>query len=100
MACRLLLAVWLVLAMWTGLTGSVCKLAWNSGVGNEKNIMIFAYTALAPCRQQHANLSTPRTVTMRSIFAHDIVYCTAESDSSGDFEVWYRLSKFKLHEHI
>ena len=66
MACRLLLAVckillllllWLVLAMWTGLTGFVCKLACNSGaIGDEKH-MIFECAAMAPLRQQHADLS-------------------------------------------
>ena len=46
----------------------VC-LACNSGaVGDEKH-MIFECTALAPLRQQHADLSTPRTVTMHSFFA-------------------------------
>ena len=38
----------------------------NGGaVGDEKH-MIFECTALAPLRQQHADLVTPRTVTMRS----------------------------------
>ena len=78
MACRLLLAVckillllllWLVLAMWTGLTGFVCKLACNSGaIGDEKH-MIFECAAIAPLWQQHADLFTPRTDTMRSFFA-------------------------------
>ena len=31
--------------------------------------MIFECTALAPLRQQHADLFTPRTGTMRSCFA-------------------------------
>ena len=45
------------------------SLACNSGaVGDEKH-MIFECTALAPLRQQHADLFTPRTVTMRSFFA-------------------------------
>ena len=46
----------------------VC-LACNSGaVGDEKH-MIFECNALAPLRHQHADLFTPRTVTMRSFFA-------------------------------
>jgi hypothetical protein len=46
----------------------VC-LACNSGaIGDEKHL-IFECTALAPVRQQHADLFTPRTDTMRSFFA-------------------------------
>jgi len=46
----------------------VC-LACNSGaIGDEKH-MYFECTALAPLRQQHADLFTPRTDTMRSFFA-------------------------------
>ena len=46
----------------------VC-LACNSGAdGDEKN-MIFECTALAPLRQQHGDLFTPCTVTMRSCLA-------------------------------
>ena len=44
-------------------------LACNSGaVGDEKH-MIFECAAIAPLRQQHADLFTPRTDTMRSFFA-------------------------------
>ena len=53
MACQLQLAVWLVLAIWGGLTGSHC-----GAVGDEKHV-IFECTALAPLRKQHANLFTP-----------------------------------------
>ena len=46
----------------------VC-LACNSGaIGDEKH-MIFECAAIAPLRQQHADLFTPRTDTMRSFFA-------------------------------
>ena len=46
----------------------VC-LACNSGaVGDEKH-MIFECAAIAPLRQQHVDLFTPRTDTMRSFFA-------------------------------
>ena len=46
----------------------VC-LACNSGaIGDEKH-MIFERTALAPLRQRHVDLFTPRTDTMRSFFA-------------------------------
>ena len=46
----------------------VC-LACNSGaIGDEKH-MVFECTALAPLRQQYADLFTPRTETMRSFFA-------------------------------
>ena len=46
----------------------VC-LACNSGaIGDEKQ-MIYEYTALAPLRQQHTDLFTPPTDTMRSFFA-------------------------------
>ena len=61
MACQLLLAVWLVLAMYTGLTGFV----WFATV---VLLAMKSITALAPLRQQHANLFTPRTDTMRSFF--------------------------------
>ena len=40
----------------------------SGDVGDEKH-MIFECTALAPLRQQHADLFTPRTDTMRSFFA-------------------------------
>ena len=44
-------------------------LACNSGaIGDEKR-MIFECAAIAPLRQQHADLFTPRTDTMRSFFA-------------------------------
>ena len=62
-AYQLLLAVWLVLAMWTGLTGFV----WLATVGDERH-MIFECAALAALRQQHADLFTSRTDTMRSFF--------------------------------
>ena len=46
----------------------VC-LACNSGaIGDEKHL-IFECTALAPLRQQHADLVTPGTDTRRSFFA-------------------------------
>ena len=65
----------------------VC-LACNSGaVGDEKH-MIFECAAIAPLRQQHADLFTPRNDTMRSFLA----------GSSGGFELRYRLSEF--HEHM
>ena len=61
-----------------GRASRVC-LACNSGaVGDEKHV-IFECTALAPLRQQHANLLTPRTVTMRSLFA--------QPQSPGGFEI-------------
>ena len=41
---------------------------YSGGVGDEKH-MIFECIALAPLRQQHADLFTPRTDTMRSFFA-------------------------------
>ena len=46
----------------------VCLACNSDAVANEKR-MIFECTALAPLRQQHADLFTPRTVTMRSFFA-------------------------------
>ena len=53
-----------------GRANRVC-LACNSGcVGDEKHLIFeCTSTALAPLRQQHADLFTPRTVTMRSFFA-------------------------------
>ena len=67
MACQLLLAGWLALAMWTGLTGFV----WlcNSGAIGDEMHMDFECAALAPLRQRHADLFTPHTDTMRSFFA-------------------------------
>ena len=66
-AVQLLLAVWLVLAMWTGLIGFV----WLATVVllAMKKHMVFECTALAPLRQQYADLFTPHTETMRSFFA-------------------------------
>ena len=56
-----------------GRANRVClQLACNSGgVGDEisRSIYSFECTALAHWRQQHADLFTPRTVTMCSIFA-------------------------------
>ena len=50
----------------------VC-LACNSGaIGDEKH-MLFECTALAPLRQQHADLFTPRTDTMQSFFAQQVL---------------------------
>ena len=46
----------------------VC-LACNSGAIGDERHMIFECTALAPLRQQHADLFTPRTDTMRSLSA-------------------------------
>ena len=46
----------------------VCLACNRGAVGDEKHI-IFECTALAPLRQRHADLFTPRTVTMRSFFA-------------------------------
>ena len=46
----------------------VC-LACNSGVTGDEMHMVFECAALAPLRQQHADLFTPRTDTMRSLFA-------------------------------
>ena len=70
MACGLLLAVWLVLgsAGHLGRANRFCLACNSGGVSDEKH-MIFECTALAPLRQQHADLFTPRTVTMRSFFA-------------------------------
>ena len=89
MACQLLLAVWLVPAMYTYVdrANRVCLACKSGAIGDEKH-MIFECTALAPLRQQHADLFTPRTDTMRSFFAqqnHLGVIC-------------YRLSRF--HEHV
>ena len=56
--------------------------------------MIFECAALAPVRQQHADLVTPRTDTMRSFFA--------QQDHLGvlNYVIYklYRLSEF--HEHM
>ena len=65
----------------------VC-LACNSGAVCDEKHMIFECTALAPLRQQHADLFTPRTVTMRS----------AISGISGSVELRHKLSE--LHEHM
>ena len=46
----------------------VCLACSSGAIGDEKH-MIFECTALAPLRQQHADLFTPRTDTMRSCFA-------------------------------
>ena len=47
-------------------------LACNSGaIGNERH-MIFECTSLAPVRQQHADLFTPHTDTMRSLLSRTI----------------------------
>ena len=65
-------------------------MACNSGaVGDEKH-MIFECTAVAPLRQQLADLFTPRIVTMRSFFA--------QQNHLGGNELGYTLSK--LHEHL
>ena len=45
-----------------------CSHSNGDAVGDEKH-MNFECTALAPLRQQHADLFTPRTVTMRSFSA-------------------------------
>ena len=84
MACRLLLAVGRV-----DRANRVC-LACNSGaIGDEKH-MIFECAALAPLRQQHTDLFTPRTNTMRSFFA--------QQDHLGVLNyVIYRLSEFYEH---
>ena len=63
----------------------VC-LACNSGAIADEKHMIFECAAMAPLRQQHADLFTPQTDTMRS------------AGSSGGFELRYRLSEF--HEHM
>ena len=47
----------------------VC-LACNTGAIGDEMHRVFECTALAPLWQQHADLFTPRTDTMRSIFAH------------------------------
>ena len=46
----------------------VCLTCNSGAVGDEKH-MISECTALASLRQQHTDLFTPRTVTMRSFFA-------------------------------
>ena len=51
-----------------GRANRVCLACNSGGVGDEKH-MIFECTALAPLRQQHADLFTPCTVTMCSFFA-------------------------------
>ena len=64
MACQLLLAG-------TGHVDgadTVC-LACNSGAIGDEMHMVFECAALAPLRQQHANLFTPHTDNMRSFFA-------------------------------
>ena len=45
-----------------GRANRVCLACNSGGVGDEQH-MIFECTALAPLRQQHADLFTPRTVT-------------------------------------
>ena len=40
----------------------------SDAIGNEMHA-VFEYTALTPLRQQHADLFTPRTDTMRSFSA-------------------------------
>ena len=66
MACQLLTASWLALAMWTGLTGFV----WLATVVLLAEMhMVFECAALAPLRQQHADLFAPHTDTMHSFFA-------------------------------
>ena len=67
-----------------GRADRVCLACNSGGVGDEKH-MIFECTALAPLRQQHADLFTPRTGTMG--------FCAA-----GGFEIRHRLSR--LHEHM
>ena len=66
-AYRLLPADWLVLAMWTGLTGFVW-LATVVLLEMKCIYMIFECPNLAALRQQHADLFTSRTATMRSFF--------------------------------
>ena len=51
-----------------GRADRVCLACNSGGVGDEKH-MIFECAALAPLRQQYADLFTPRTGTMRSFFA-------------------------------
>ena len=46
----------------------VC-LACNSGAIGDEMHMVFECAALVPFRQQHADLFTPHTDTMRSFFA-------------------------------
>ena len=54
--------------MHVGRANRVCLACSNGAVGDEKH-MIFECTTLACLRQQHTDLFTPRTVTMRS-FSH------------------------------
>ena len=58
-------------AMWTGLTGFV----WLATVVLLAMHMVFECAALAPLRQQHADLFTPHTHTMR--------YFVAQQDHLG-----------------
>ena len=65
--------------LWTfgcfGVSQSACpsatrvSLACNSGAIGDQKHMIFEWAALAPLRQQQADLFTPCTDTMRSFFA-------------------------------
>ena len=58
-----------VITVYVNQTTCEKRLACNSGaIGDEKH-MVFECTALAPLRQQYADLFTPRTETMRSFFA-------------------------------
>ena len=55
-----------------GRADRVCLACNGGGVGDEKH-MIFECTALAPLRQLHADLFTPRTGTMRSFSRSRII---------------------------
>ena len=56
-----------------------------------KCIMVLECTALAPLRQQHADLFTPHTDTMRSFFAQQ------DHLAHGGLELRYRLSEFHAY---
>ena len=62
---------WPVGWRWPCGPGNRVCLACNSGVLGNAKIVMFECTALAPLssRQQHPDLFTPRTDTMRSFFA-------------------------------
>ena len=73
-----------------GRANRVCLACNSGGVGDEKHV-IFECTALAPLRQQHADLFTPRTVTMRSFFAQQnhLAVLNYVIDCLNFMNIWY-----------
>ena len=87
------IAGWLAGAGHVDRANRVCLTCNSGALGNEKH-MIFECTALAPLRQQRADLSTPRTDTMRSFLAQqDHLEVETLVTKSFRQSIAYKLSK-------